>query len=358
MTEKTLKLLKEFTEIYAPSSYEERARDYMKEKLKGNCDEVIFDKRGSLIAVKKSKVKNAPKLMLMAHLDEIGFMITGVDSEGFATFKPLGGWWPMNMMGHRVIIHANRGKDDYMGVITTRIIRQSPAGKQLKDLSLDMLRIDFGAKSKEEAKEFGIIPGTFVSPHGELVELLGGKRIVGKAFDNRAGCALIVELMEAVKDLDLPCDLYAGGTCEEEGGVKTAACAVNMVKPDIFLAVDCSHARDMGSKDENSRLGDGFLLRFLDGKMRPHAPLKDYMADLAEEKGINYQLFNSLGGTDAAAVQSLNDGVLTGVVGIACRYNHSNSVIMEKSDYDSALEMLIALAQNVDEAVFKKLTDY
>lgn len=355
MNVKTLDLLKEITELSGPSSYEDRIRDYMKGKLKEHMDQVIFDKRGSIMAVKKSKLEHAPTVMLMAHMDEVGFMITAVDSQGFAQFKPLGGWWPMNMLNHRVIVH---GKEDYIGVITTRIIRQSSAGKQLKELTLDMLCIDFGASSKEEAKSYGIMPGTFVSPQGDVAELLDGKRIVGKAFDDRAGCAAIIELMEAIKDKELPCHVYAGGTCEEEGGVKSAASAVNMIKPDIFIAVDCSHARDMGSKDECARLGEGFLLRFLDGRMRPNVPLKNFMMNLAEEKGVKYQLFNSYGGTDAAVVQSLNDGVLTGVIGIPVRYNHSHSVIMEKTDYDDALQMLIELVQNIDENVYNSLVAY
>lgn len=355
MNAKTLDMLKEITELSGPSSYEDRVRVYMKEKLKDKADEVIFDKRGSIIAVKKSKFENAPTVMLMAHMDEVGFMITAVDPEGYASFKPLGGWWTMNMLNQRVIIH---GKKDYIGVLTTRIIRQSSAGKQLKEVTLDMLCIDFGASSREEAKSYGIMPGTFVSPQGELVELLDGKRVVGKAFDNRAGCAAIIELMEAIKDKDLPCHVYAGGTCEEEGGVKSAASAVNMVKPDIFIAVDCSHARDMGGKNECARLGDGFLLRFLDGKMRPNVPLKNFMMNLAEEKEVKYQLFNSYGGTDAAVVQSLNDGVLTGVIGIPVRYNHSHSVIMEKTDYDDAVQMLIELVQSIDEKAYNSLVNY
>lgn len=357
MNNDTVKLLKELSEISGPSSYEDRVISYMKKELIKYSDEVIHDLRGSTIGVRHSKKANAPKVLIMAHMDEVGFMITGMEEDGLVSFKPLGGWWSPTMLSQRVMIHAKN--EDLIGVITTRLNKQTMNAEQRsKSVSLENMKIDFGASSKEEALSFGVNLGTYVSPQGEFVELKGGKRVLGKAFDDRAGCAAIIEMLKSVCGEDLPCDLYAGGSIEEEGGVKSAADVANMINPDVFIAVDCSQARDIGGKNELSRLGEGFLLRFLDGKMRPSKRLREYMTDLAEETGVNYQLFNSYGGTDAAVVQSTNNGVLTGVVGIPVRYSHTHSVIMEKSDYVAAREHLINFVRKFDSEAFNSLIQY
>ncbi len=357
MTEKTLKLIKELSEISGPSSYEDRVITYMKKELAKYYDEVIHDKRGSTLGVRYSKNPDAPKVMIVAHMDEIGFMITNIDDDGMAKFKPLGGWWALTMISQRVLIHTK--EEDIVGIITTRRNRQTMSDEQrAKQVPIEDMVIDFGASSKKEALEFGVRPGTYMSPIGDFLEMKGGKRVVGKAFDDRAGCAAVIEMMENLKDVDLPCHLYAGGSTEEEGGVKSAAALANMIEPDVFIAVDCSHARDFGGKNELSRLGEGFLLRFLDGKMRPSKRLVDFMEDLAVEKGVKYQLFNSYGGTDAATVQSHSNGILTGVVGIPVRYNHTHSVVMEKSDYEDAKSFLTHFVKSYNQEVFTKMITF
>ncbi len=356
MTDKTLKLIKELSELYGPSSYEDRVRDYVKKELQKHSDEIVFDRLGSVIAVKKSKKPNAPSILMLAHLDEVGFMVTGVEDDGFLEFTPLGGFWAQVLMGTCVAVH---GKQDWPGVITSRINRQTAPKEQLaKEVSISQMRIDCGFASKQDAHEFGVFPGTYISPSSNFHELAGGKRVMGKAFDDRAGIAAIIEMMEAIKDLDLDCNIYAGGSCEEEGGNKSAKAAVHMINPDIFIAVDCSNARDLHGKNETARLGNGFLLRFLDGKMRPNLRLKNYIQTLADKNNVKYQLFNSYGGTDAAVVQNENNGIITGVIGIPVRHTHSHLGVMEKADYESAKDMLITLAKDLDEEAFKKLISY
>lgn len=356
MKEHSFQLIKELSQLYGPSSYEDRVREYVKEKLEPLSDEVVFDRLGSTIAIKRSKNPDAPSIMFLAHMDEVGFMVTSVEEDGLLSFSPLGGWWPQTMMSQRVMVH---GKQDCLGVITSRVNRQTMAKDQLnKALSIDAMRIDCGFSNKKEALAWGVIPGTFATPVGDVCEMAGGKRMLGKAFDDRAGVAAVIELMEHIKDLSLDCNIYAGGSCEEEGGNKSAKSIVAKLKPDIFIAVDCSQARDVHGKNETSRLGDGFLLRFLDGRMRPNYRLRNLMQQIAEDNNIRYQLFNSYGGTDAAAVQNENEGVITGVIGIPVRYSHTHAVMMEKSDYDDAVSMLVAMAKTMNPALFQRIISY
>lgn len=358
MGPETLRLLKELTELSGPPSDEGRVINYMKKELGKYADEIIQDRLGSTFGVKYSKAPDAPKVMIAGHMDEIGFMIYQVEDDGLLLFQPLGGWWSQTLLSQRVILHGDN--DDFVGVVTTRAIRQNLSNEQkTKALSITDMVIDCGASTRDEALSFGIRPGTYVTPQSEFVEMKGGNRLLGKAFDDRYGCATVIELMRDLKDIDLPCHLYAGGTVQEEGGLRGAGPAANLVQPDLFIALDSSAARDVsGKKRELARLGEGFMLRVFDQRMRPSKALRDFVRQVAEDVGIKYQWFFSYGSTDAAMVQVTGIGVPALVIGIPSRYNHSHSVIIDKRDYEASREIMIEVVKRITREKFEEFVTF
>lgn len=327
----------------------------MKKELGKYADEIIQDRLGSTFGVKYSKDPDAPKVMIAGHMDEIGFMVYQIEEDGLLLFQPLGGWWSQTLLSQRVIIHGD--DEDFIGVITTRAIRQNLSAEQkVKALDTTDMVIDCGASSREDALGFGIRPGTYVTPKASFEEMKGGNRLLGKAFDDRYGCATVIEVMRELNGVDLRCHLYAGGTVQEEGGLRGATPAANLIKPDLFLALDSSAARDVtGKKSELARLGDGFMLRVFDKRMRPSKALRDFVRQVADEAGIPYQWFFSYGSTDAAMVQVTGIGVPSLVIGIPSRYNHSHSVIIDKRDYEASREIMVEVIQRINRRKFEEL---
>ncbi len=355
MDDTSLRYLRELTELSGPPSYEQRIRNYMREELTPFVDDIHGDRLGAIFGRRASTESIAPKVMLAAHMDEVGFIVSGVAPDGLVTFKPLGGWWSQTLLSQRVTLHADNG--DLTGVIGTRAIRQalSPAEKS-SALSIDDMVIDCGAGSAEELDAWGVHVGTFATPRSTFEVLNGGKRLLGKAFDNRYGCATAIDVARRLSGEALPCELYIGGTVQEEGGLRGASAAAQLVQPDLFIAVDSSAARDVSrTPRELGRLGEGFLLRAFDSRMRPDFAFREWVRSLADERGIPYQWFFSHGTTDAASVQSTGIGVPSIVIGIASRYNHSHSVIVDRADYDASLDIVCEIVRGMNRDTYDGL---
>src|SRR5699024_4490925 len=177
------------------------------------------------------------------------------------------------------------------------------------------------------------------------------KKILAKAWDNRYGCGLAIELLKELQDETLPNTLYSGATVQEEVGLRGAQTAANMIQPDIFFALDASPANDMsGNKDEFGQLGKGTLVRIFDRSMITHRGMRDFVLDMAESNDIPYQYFISQGGTDAGRVHLANDGVPSAVIGICSRYIHTSSSIIHVDDYAAAKALLVKLVKATDQA--------
>jgi putative aminopeptidase FrvX len=176
------------------------------------------------------------------------------------------------------------------------------------------------------------------------------KKILAKAWDNRYGCGLAIELLQEVKDESLHNILYSGATVQEEVGLRGAQTAANMINPDIFFALDASPANDMsGSKSEFGQLGKGALLRILDRSMVTHRGMREFILDTAETNKIPYQYFVSQGGTDAGRVHQSNEGVPSGVIGICSRYIHTHASMIHIDDYAAAKELIVKLVKACDQ---------
>ena len=348
MEEQTLKLFQTLTELPGAPGNEHQVRKFMREQLSLYSDEIVQDKLGSIFGLKKGN-ENGPTVMVAGHMDEVGFMITQITDNGMLRFQPLGGWWSQVLLAQRVqIITENGPIIGVIGSIPPHLLDES---KKNKPMEIKNMLIDIGADDREDAEKIGIKPGQPVLPICPFTPMANKKKIMAKAWDNRYGCGLAIELLKEVKDETLPNILYSGATVQEEVGLRGSQTAANMIKPDIFFALDASPANDMtGKKSEFGHLGKGTLLRILDRTMVTHRGMREFVLDTAEKYKIPYQYFVSPGGTDAGRVHLSNEGVPSAVIGICSRYIHTHASIIHVDDYAAAKELVVKLVKACDKS--------
>ncbi|MGG7621056.1 M42 family metallopeptidase [Bacillus coreaensis] len=347
MNSKTLQLFKTLTELQGASGNEHLVRKFMREQFTQYSDEIIQDNLGSIFGVKHGNA-NGPRVMVAGHMDEVGFMVTAITDNGMIRFQPLGGWWSQVLLAQRVQVMTNDGP--VIGVIASIPPHLLDESKRSKPMEISNMLIDIGADSRDHAKELGIKPGQQIVPICPFTPMANEKKIMAKAWDNRYGCGLAIELLEEVQGETLPNTLYSGATVQEEVGLRGAQTAASLIKPDIFFALDASPANDAaGDKNEFGQLGKGTLLRILDRSMVTHRGMREFVLDTAETHNISYQYFVSPGGTDAGRVHISNEGVPSAVVGICSRYIHTAASIVHVDDYAAAKELLIKLVKACDQ---------
>lgn len=345
MNEQTLKLFKTLTELNGAPGNEHSVRSFMKEQLSAYSDEIVQDNLGSIFGVKKG---NGPTVMVAGHMDEVGFMVTSITDNGMLRFQPLGGWWSQVLLAQRVQIITKNGP--VVGVVGSIPPHLLDDAKRNKPMEISNMLIDIGADDREDAERIGIKPGQPILPITPFTPMANEKKILAKAWDNRYGCGLAIELLQAVKNETLPNTLYAGATVQEEVGLRGAQTAANLIQPDVFFALDASPANDMtGSKTEFGQLGKGTLLRILDRSMVTHRGMREFVLDTAEKYKIPYQYFVSQGGTDAGRVHLSNQGVPSAVVGICSRYIHTHASMIHVDDYAAAKELIVKLVKACDQ---------
>jgi putative aminopeptidase FrvX len=353
MNQETLDLFKTLTELPGAPGFEHQVRKFMKEQLAKYADEVIQDRLGSIFGVKRGK-EGGPVVMAAGHMDEVGFMVTSITDNGMIRFQPLGGWWNQVLLAQRVEIITDNGPvPGVIGSIPPHLLDEE---KRKKPMEMKNMLIDIGADDREDAEKIGVKPGQQIVPVCPFTPLANRKKIMAKAWDNRFGCGLAIELLKELKDESLPNTLYAGATVQEEVGLRGAQTAASMIRPDIFFALEASPANDMtGDKQEFGRLGKGALIRIYDRTMVSHQGMLEYVLDTAETHRIPYQYFASQGGTDAGRVHTANEGVPSAVIGIPARYIHTSAAIIHTDDYAAAKELLIRLVKGCDRTVWETI---
>lgn len=344
MEKDTLALFKTLTELQGAPGHEHLVRKFMKSELEKYADEVIQDNLGSVYGVRKGK---GPKVMVAGHMDEVGFMVTQITDNGMLRFQTLGGWWSQVLLAQRVqVMTANGPVIGVIGSIPPHLLQPEQRNKPME---IKNMLIDIGADDKEDVERIGVKPGDFIVPICPFTPMANEKKILAKSWDNRYGCGLSIELLKELQGVDLPNELYSGATVQEEVGLRGAQTSANMIKPDIFYALDASPANDMsGDKNQFGHIGKGTLLRIFDRTMITHRGMRDFVLDTAETHQIPYQFFMSPGGTDAGRVHTANDGIPSAVIGICSRYIHTSSSIIHVDDYAAAKELLVQLVKATD----------
>lgn len=347
MTEATLELLKKLSELEAVPGHEEQVRSFIRGELEGLV-EFDTDNLGSLICKKTGSV-DEPRIMIPSHMDEIGFAVKDIDDTGCLRFSPLGGWLDQTLLAHRVKVKTRKG--DLLGVIGCTPPHMMPKEKRKKLIKKKKMFIDVGAADREDAEKMGVRIGDPIVPLQTFERMHNEKYLLGKAWDDRVGCALMIELIKELQNIEHPNTVYGVGTVQEEVGTRGAETSADAVNPDFCLVIDVGIATDIpGIEGEPMvELGGGPVLYMLDAGTISHLKFRDYVMELAEENDIPLQLSLIEGGaTDARAVQLHSRGVASVMFGIPARYIHSHSGIIHADDVDALRRLLLKLVRGMD----------
>ncbi|PSL44536.1 putative aminopeptidase FrvX [Salsuginibacillus halophilus] len=356
MKQETRQMFETLTNLPGAPGFEHEVRAYTKGMLQKYSDDVVQDRLGGVFGVKNGP-SDGPKVMAAGHMDEVGFMVKSVNEKGLIKFQTLGGWWSQVLLAQRVQVLTDNGP--VMGVIGSTPPHLLEEDQRKKPMDVKKMYIDIGADDKKDAEEnIGIRPGQAVVPVCPFTPMANDKKIMAKAWDNRYGVGLSIELMKELHGENIPNTLYAGSTVQEEVGLRGAQVAAQMIQPDVFYAMDASPANDAtGGKDAFGHLGKGALIRIYDRTMITHRGMRDFVLDTAESNDIPYQFFVSQGGTDAGRVHMANEGIPSAVIGICSRYIHTSASIIHTEDYEAAKELLKQLVRNTDRSAVEQIHD-
>ncbi|HEY9054551.1 MAG TPA: M42 family metallopeptidase [Rectinemataceae bacterium] len=339
----------EITQIPGIAAHEMRVREYLKKELSRFSSELVFDGLGSVFAVKRSRKPGAPRLMMSGHMDEVGFVVKQITPKGLIKFFPLGRTWEHVIMAQRVTVYSSLTGEAFPGAVASIPPHLLAEDASKKLLSIDQMLIDIGASSKDEVLASGIRPGDMIVVDGPFVPLFGGKKLLSKAWDNRFGCALALDVLETLAGEELEVDLYIGATVQEESGLRGAKTAAFTIEPEISIVFESSAAADnTGDSEELGQQGKGVLMRFLDRTSITHRGLFLYATELCEKSRIPFQYFMALGGTDSGEIHTARSGCPSMTIGVPSRYIHTNSSIMDYSDYEAAKAFALAFARSMN----------
>ena len=347
LNQDTLQLFKTLTELPGAPGNERAVRNFMRSELEKYADEIVQDHLGGIFGVRHAEEADAPKILVAGHMDEVAFMVTSITDNGMLRFQTLGGWWNQVMLAQRVTVYTAEG--EIPGVIASIPPHLLTEAERAKPMDMKNMLIDIGADSKEDAIGLGVRPGQSIIPVCPFTPMANPNKIMAKAWDNRYGCGLSIELLKELHGEKVSSHIYSGANVMEEVGLRGAKVSAQMIKPDIFFALDASPANDTsGDKNQFGQLGKGPLLRIFDRTMVTHRGMREFILDTAESNNIPYQYFVSPGGTDAGNVHVSNDGIPSAVIGICSRYIHTAASIIHVDDYAAAKELLVKLVKSCD----------
>jgi endoglucanase len=320
-------LIAKLVEAYGPSGFEDNVREIIRPEVEGQADEIRVDALGNLIVRKKGD-GSGRRVMVAAHMDEIGVMVTHVTKEGFLRFTNVGGVFPLNLMGSRVQFANGAGG----------IIYSEKLDDRSKALPLDKHYIDVGASNREDAPVAVGAAAAFVGPFQER-----GHHYIAKSMDDRIGCAIAIAALQRLEAT--PHDLYVVFSVQEEVGTRGAQAAANAIEPEIGLAIDVTGTGDTpGAATMAVNLGQGTAIKVKDRDMIAHAGLVQHMRERAAEAGIPYQMeVLEPGSTDARSIQIAGAGSAAGAISVPCRYVHSQSEVVHAGDVENSVRLLVAL---------------
>lgn len=329
-------LLKKICEIAGVPGYEQRIRQFVIDEVSPLVDEIKVNNMGNVYAIKRGK--SDTKVMVGAHMDEIGFIVNHIDDNGFVRFHTLGGFDAKTLTSQRVIIH---GKKDVIGVMGSKPIHVMSAEEKTKSPKTTDYFIDLGMKKKDVDKIVSV--GDPISRYSELMEL--GDCVNCKSLDNRVSVFILIECLRSLKDKELPYDVYAVFTVQEEVGIRGANVSALDIQPHFGFGLDTTIAYDVpGAKDEEkiTKLGDGAAIKIMDSSAICDYRMVKYMREVAVRNKIKWQ--NEIlpaGGTDTAGIQRMNSGgAISGAVSIPTRHIHQVIEMAHKEDIANCIELL------------------
>jgi endoglucanase len=350
-------LFKELTEAVGVPGHEAEVRAILRRHLEG-ITKITHDRLGSFVA-KLPGQSDAPRVMLAGHMDEVGFMVRQISEDGFLRFLPLGGWWDQVILGQRMEVITQQGR--ILGVTGAKPPHLLDKEERNKMVEKKKMYLDVGASSKEEIEALGIRLGDPIVPVSPFSILsVAAKTYLAKAFDDRIGCALMLESLQYFAQEGHPNTLFGVGTVMEEVGTRGAKTSAHVVNPDVAIILEVDIAGDIPEvkpEDTEVKLGHGPTLLLYDARMLPNLHLRDLVIETAKAEGIPLQFSVMPGGaTDGAPIHLHETGVPCVALGVPTRHIHSHSGIIRREDYDNTLKLLLALIKRLDQETVASFT--
>ncbi len=353
----TRQLLEQLSNAPGPPGAEEAVRDIMVAKMKPLSSSLSYDGMGSVIAQMGSA---GPRVMVDAHMDELGGMVRRLTPNGFLTMQMLGGWLDQALVDQRWIILGSKGP--VHAVTGIRDIHVLPAEDRGKVFPRNMLYLDVGARNAEEAAAMGLEPGDPVVPDSQFLVMNGTDNYLGKAWDDRVGCAVLVEAMQRMAKQNHPNQLFFAATTQEEVGLRGARTAAEVIKPEIAIAIEGGIAGDTYAhhpEETQAKLGAGPGLFLFDSSAIANRKFVALVKRTASEKGIPLQLDLVQGyGDDSAEIQESNGGVPTINLVAPLRYTHAHNGILNRKDFDQLVDLVVDLLTELDAKTVTQIRDF
>lgn len=352
-----IELLKNLTLLSGVSGSEKPVRKFMETELSQIADSVSRDRLGSIAFEFNGSASN-PRILLVGHMDEIGFMVHSIRKDGLINFTNLGGWDPRTLMSSAVEIINSKG-EKHIGLIGSVPVHhlKDSSGK----LSLDDMYIDICAESDKEVTDlFGIKKGDFIVPVTNFSYIDKKQCLISKAFDDRVGIAVAIETAKYFKTKTHPNTLICAGSVQEEVGTRGAQTISQLVKPDLAIVIEGAPGDDFPSNRDESQAkkNAGVQIRMIDPTMICNPVYANFVIDTAESLNIPYQIaVRKSGGTDAGKIHLSNLGVPTVVLSAPVRYAHSHNGILSLKDYNAVYDLAVALIERLNEDKLKEILD-
>lgn len=374
MNQTSKQFLEQLSNSFGPSGFEREPIKLTKQYIEPFCDEIHFDKLGSLL-FKKNGSSTKPVILLPGHIDEIGFVISGINKKGFLSFNTIGGWFDQVLLGQRVLIRTRKG--DIQGVIAAKPPHLLPPDERSKVVEKDKMFIDIGCSNKKEVEVLGVRIGDPVVPFSGFstfqktaYEIKNDKEeeqgivelAMGKAFDDRVGVFIAAEVVRRLKEgpIDHPNTIIGAATIQEEVGARGARTTAWVAEPDVCITLEVDVAGDIpGVEPQYAQavLGKGPAILTYDASMIPNQPLKEFVIEIAEKHNIPFQLSSiARGGTDAGAIHITRAGCPSIVLGVPTRHIHSHVGLVGLDDIENCIQLVLNTVKKLDETIVKEFT--
>lgn len=347
-------LLQKLSTVAGVPGNEKKVSQLIVSELKGHVDQISYDNLGSVIA---QKGHQGPKVMIAGHMDEVGLLVTQITKEGFVKFQTLGGWFSQVMLAQVWEIHTKKGI--VLGVTGVKPPHIIPQDKRNVAIDISTMYLDLGVTSKEEAEQLGVEPGNMVVPHREFQVLGHEKFLLGKAWDNRIGSAVVIEVLKRLEKTEIH-QLFGTFTVQEEVGLRGAKTSSHVVAPEIAIAVDTGLANDVpGGEPQEQSLGKGPQIFLYDAGLVPHQGLRQFVVQVAKDEKIPYQEpFLTGGRTDAGHMHLAHQGAASISIGVPTRYMHSHTSIIHVDDYENTIKLMMAVIKRLDQHTVNQILEH
>ncbi len=353
----TANLLRRLSEAPGPPGFEEAVRKIMVPELRAVTDEISYDGLGSVIA---RQGNSGPRIILDAHMDELGGIVRRTTPDGFLSMQMLGGWLDQALAGQRWIIIGAKGP--VHAVTGIRDIHLTSADERNRLIPRDAVFLDVGARTAAEVEALGIGPGDPVVPDSDFAIMNGTGNYLGKAWDDRVGCAVLIEAARRLRSSGHPNQVFFAATVQEEIGLRGARASTAIIKPDIGIAIEGGVTGDSGgahAEESQVKLGSGPGMFLYDSSALPNRKLVALVRDTARAKGIALQVDLVQGyGDDSAEMQTVGGGAPTINLVVPARYTHVHNGIINRGDFDGMVDLVVALIQRLDTRTVAQLKDF